>query len=108
MRLPMEAPASGYVTNILKCVYQQQGKPQHTDIRDDMNYFFRVRVERDEENNLISALYGKIHGDFRFDYQRRLSFTYYLNPESNDRNVEFDPSENLLKGLLSREVVNTP
>lgn len=41
--------------------------------------------------NIISAQYGKIYGDF-------LAFTYYLNPSPNDRNVEFDPDQNLFGG----------
>ena len=36
-----------------------------------------------------------------------MQFKYYLNPTINDRNVEFDPKQNLMKNLKSlRESVN--
>ncbi len=67
-------------------------------------YFLRVRTVLDEKGNVKSALYGKIHGDFRFYAGTKapragMGFDYYLNPTPNDRNVEFDPKQNLLKGL---------
>jgi hypothetical protein len=48
-----------------------------------------------------SALYGKIYGDF-------MQFRYYLNPTPNDRNIEFDPKQNLLKNLSQLEQVSAP
>ena len=65
------------------------------------NYFFRVRTAKDHEGNIVSAHYGKIYGDF-------MQFTYYLNPTPNDRNIEFDPKQNLLGGLQSFEQVSAP
>ena len=50
-----------------------------------------ICTKLDEHGNIISAQYGKIYGDF-------LSFTYYLNPTSNDRSIEFDPDKNLFGG----------
>ena len=35
-------------------------------------------------------------------------FTYYLNPTPNDRNMEFDPTRNLLTGLKEAEKVSVP
>lgn len=66
-----------------------------------MNYFIRVRTVRDKEGKITSALYGKVHGDFRWFIGARvpksgLAFTYYLNPDGT-RNIEFDPNRNLLK-----------
>jgi hypothetical protein len=49
-----------------------------------------VRSKLDEDGNIISANYGNNYGDF-------MSFIYNFNPTPNDRNVEFDPSRNLLK-----------
>jgi hypothetical protein len=37
-----------------------------------------------------------------------IAFQYYLNPTPNDRNVEFDPKQNLLGGLQPFEQVNAP
>jgi hypothetical protein len=37
-----------------------------------------------------------------------MQFRYYLNPTPNDRNMECDPKQNLLKGLKSSEQVREP
>ncbi len=108
LRLPPMAPEAGYSPLSPRRVYQQEGKPQRTDIQKDQNYFFRVRTKKDDNGNIVSALYGKIYGDFQFDERGRLTFTYYLNPTPNDRNVEFDPTKNLFKNLSSLEQVRIP
>ena len=98
LRMPHEALANGYVPSVVKRVYNSVDAPPHTDVRDDANYFFRIRTEKDENENITDALYGKIYGDFFFDHNGYLTFTYYLNPTSNDRNIEFDPTQNLFGG----------
>jgi hypothetical protein len=91
LRSPHEAPVDGY-----------QSKHEQTQMPDpNRNYFFRVRTAKDHEGNIVSAHYGKIYGDF-------MQFTYYLNPTPNDRNIEFDPKQNLLGGLQSFEQVRVP
>jgi len=65
------------------------------------NYYFRVRTKVDDRGNIVSAHYGKIYGDF-------MQFKYYLNPTINDRNVEFDPEQNLMKNLKFNEGVEAP
>jgi hypothetical protein len=67
----------------------------------EKEHFFWVRTVKDHEGNIVSAHYGKIYGDF-------MQFTYYLNPTPNDRNIEFDPKQNLLQGLQSFEQVSAP
>lgn len=67
----------------------------------------RVRTEFDEKGNIVSALYGKIYGPIEYGAGKsldRLRFTYYLNPTANDRNLEFDPSRNLLGATDKRRV----
>ena len=110
LRMPYEAPLDGYEPTITKRAYNSIEEPLHTDVQDDANYFFRVRTEKDEDGKIVSALYGKITGDFRFEphVRKKLSFIYYLNPEPNDRNLEFDPERNLFKGLKSTEQVTAP
>jgi hypothetical protein len=76
-------------------------------------YFIRVRTELDENGNVKSALYGKISGDFKFyagtiKPHSGIGFDYYLNPTSNDRNLEFDPKHNLSANLKLLEGVNAP
>ncbi len=65
------------------------------------NYYFRVRAVTNEQGEVGSAHYGKIYGEFP-------SITYYLNPTPNDRNLEFDPKQNLLKNLKPGEQVSQP
>ena len=107
LRLPRETPEANYVTNLVKNAYEHADKSS-AGTREDQNYFFRVRTKKDDKGNIVSALYGKIHGDFsQFDYGK-LTFKYYLNPTPNDRNVEFDPKQNLFKNLSSLEEVWDP
>lgn len=105
LRMPYTAPDDGYVSN------KTWQESRHTSGRGNgkiistasnrMNYFIRVRTIRDKEGKVVSALYGKIHGDFRWFIGARapksgLAFIYYLNPDGT-RNVEYDPKRNLLK-----------
>lgn len=76
-------------------------------------YSFRVRTVLDENGKVKSALYGKIRGDFRFYAGTQvphagIGFDYYLNPTPNDRNLEFDPRQNLMKDLKSDEEIREP
>jgi hypothetical protein len=61
---------------------------------------FKSRLRRDEEGNVISANYGKIYGEFEFLGSEQVkkasvTFLYYFNPTSNDRNIEFGQGKNL-------------
>lgn len=104
LRMPYFAPDEGYLAT------KTWQESRHTSANGDvkvissasrrMNYFIRVRTVRDKEGKIISALYGKIHGDFRWFIGARapksgLAFTYYLNPDGT-RNIEYDPKRNLL------------
>jgi len=98
LRLPRQAPADGYEPVLIKREYKERGQKAYSDYRDDQNYFFRVRTKKDAQGNIVSALYGKIDGDFNHAAAGgKLAFTYYLNPKPNDPNMEFDPQRNLLK-----------
>ena len=70
-------------------------------------YFLRVRVvKRDDE--IIQANYAKINEEIHFDPRGIISFSYYFNPQINDRNLEFDTDKNLLKDLETTEQVKLP
>jgi hypothetical protein len=76
-------------------------------------YFFRTRTISDSNGNVKSALYGKIVGDFKLyagtrSPQSGLGFTYYVNPNANSRNLEFDPTKNLIPNLKPSEQVKSP
>jgi hypothetical protein len=107
-RVARQAPADGYEPELAKHSYKEPGQPAHVDFLDGQSYFFRVRTKKDAQGKINSALYGKISGDFRMGITGTLTFTYYLNPESNSRNMEFDPKQNLSKNLKSMEGVNVP
>jgi hypothetical protein len=118
LRLPRQAPLEGYEPTLIKTQYdeiigveRQNTKVQHhTNLDKGQNYFFRVRTKKDAQGNIVSALYGKIYGDFNngSGIGGKVSFTYYLNPEQNSRNMEFDPKRNLSKNLKFMEGVNAP
>ena len=97
LKLPYQAQSNDHLS-----VYEWQsncvdGRSEIVPERGD--YSFRVRTKVDDSGKIISALYGKIHGSIEtggyLQALPRLQFTYYLNPTSNDRNVEFDPAKNL-------------
>tara|TARA_B100001093_G_C26834081_1_gene1017538 strand:+ start:1977 stop:2933 length:957 start_codon:yes stop_codon:yes gene_type:complete len=74
------------------------------------DYIFRVRVLKNEEDEIIEANYGKILGGIKVfvgfnDNPPGIKFTYYFNPEVNDTNLEFDPKRNLFTNLKNEELV---
>ena len=101
LRSPHEAPEGGYQPEWIKSQSRRPGEPAVNPLDESLNFFFRVRTVLDEKGNVKSALYGKIYGDF-------MNFRYYLNPEPNSRNMEFDPRRNLLKVPRGEPVVQDP
>jgi hypothetical protein len=91
LRSPHEAPLDSYQPELNKERSAHPGQPARNDDDPNQIYLFRVRTRIDDGGNIVSAHYGKIYGDF-------MQFTYYLNPTPNDRNIEFDPKQNLLSG----------
>jgi hypothetical protein len=107
-RVARQSPADGYEPQLVKHSYKELGQPAHVDFLEGQNYFFRVRTKKDTQGSITSALYGKISGDFRGGITGKLTFTYYLNPEPNSRNMEFDPNRNLFQNLPPLERVTAP
>lgn len=67
LRLPRNAPEEGYEPQLVKRTYRESaGKTIATGTKNDQNYFFRVRTVK-MDGKIISALYGKIHGDIAVD-----------------------------------------
>ena len=96
-----EAPADGYQPELTRETSASPGQPSKVEYDASRVYFFRVRTALDHNGNVVSAHYGKIYGDF-------MTITYYLNPTPSDRNIEFDPKQNLLGGIESFEQVSAP
>jgi len=118
MKMPHEAPLEGYDPVFFREEESFRNKNRQLNI----GYFFRTRVIK-EGDKIVSARYGKIIQDINFypvlteakdengdvsDSYATVAFTYYFNPTPNDRNLEFDPSQNLIKGLDSTEKVHQP
>jgi hypothetical protein len=102
LRSPHEAPLDGYQPQLIKEDSAHPGQPSKEAGYDEAGgYFIRVQTILDANGNVKSALYGKIYGDF-------MQFSYYLNPTPNDRNIEFNPKQNLLKSLKSSDHVLAP
>jgi hypothetical protein len=117
LRLPRLEPTNGYASVLIEREWQEPYTNQpgrffvqtHSDYNKDANYFFRVRTKKDSNGNIVSALYGKIYGDFSRNIGHdKINFTYYLNPEPNSRNMEFDPKQNLFKNLKPLERITAP
>lgn len=113
LRFPRNAPAESYDRNDMFLSYSRGSRGRwETNSTAATNYFFRVRTQYDSDKQIKSALYGKLLGPIQVNMQHtktaRLGFTYYLNPTSLDRNMEFDPKRNLSKNLSSMEQVNAP
>jgi len=112
LKLPRTAPEAGYEPKHATSIGATAGGPVHDDAQTNRSYFFRVRTVLDEDGKVKSALYGKIDGDFRLDAINSKTcfvlFTYYLNPTPNDRNMEFNPENNLSANLTSDERVSAP
>jgi hypothetical protein len=101
LRSSHEAPLDGYQSELTRETSAQPGQPSKFEYDANRIYLFRVRTALNQEGKVVSAHYGKIYGDF-------MQFSYYLNPTPNDRNIEFDPKQNLLGGLRSFEQVTAP
>lgn len=75
-------------------------------------FFLRIRSEVNGNGELESAQYCKIFPGIELFgvllEQPRLRMTYYCNPTRNDRNLEFDPKNNLLTDLKPTEKVDRP
>lgn len=104
MKLPHNAPAEGYVPTWR---YTASSYSPRT-ARENVGFFLRTRVKLDEKDNILSANYAKVVGDFQLDARGFVMFAYYFNPIANDRNLEFAPKKNLFPAGVSGANVNDP
>ncbi|MGE9269426.1 MAG: hypothetical protein ACQKBU_01375 [Verrucomicrobiales bacterium] len=114
------APENGYVQEMKwrRAIFPQPErriKPfdRIKEYDENLNYVIRVRTVLDEDGNIESAHYGKIYGDMQFDptwdRESYLKFrAYYLNPTTNDRNIEFAVGESLIEGIDERDEPSLP
>lgn len=99
-----EAPHNGYDTRVLLSLDRTKNKILKKELFGAEEYLiFRVRTVLDDKGNIVSAQYGKIYGPIEFgrtgkieENQGGIRFIYYFNPTPSDRNLEFDPSRNMM------------
>jgi len=105
-----EAPKAEYPQDIHLRNAANANEVIHSYERTD-TFFFRVRTIA-QNGRIIAANYGKISGGLRLDGMNSKTctvlFTYYLNPTSLDRNMEWDPKRNLITGLSWEENPREP
>lgn len=102
MSMPHLATTNGYQATAAWAVVSP---PEHLD--SNVGYFLRLRVVKDGDQ-IVQANYAKINEEVAFDPRGRVKFSYCFNPEVNDRNLEFDPTQNLLQGVWGGERVQHP
>ncbi|HEY5747342.1 MAG TPA: hypothetical protein VIU12_14790 [Chryseolinea sp.] len=111
LKLPKVAPENGYESSLSISISRAPGQTTQSSTKTGRSYIYRVRTVRDKNGKIISALYGKIHGDIQIGVMRSktvsVSFVYYLNPDGT-RNLEFDRTRNLFEGIKVTDRVNEP
>jgi len=88
LKLPHQATESNYAKTLVI---------NGADWENYRGIFYRSRVQLDKDGKVISAHYGKIQGPITLNREGSAGMTHYFNGKPNDRNLEFDPSKNLLK-----------
>lgn len=90
------APLEGYVNNLTRWRgWFGGGDGTKTDCDKRRCYAFRIRTVYDKEGNIKNAYYGKFYDDFDLVSHEGVEIHYYLNPTSNNRNLEWDMKNNL-------------
>ena len=105
------APETGYEPTFTTRFSAKPNEGYTSATSEKQAYFFRVRTV-EQNGHIVSALYGKIAGGIVLEARRTetcsLAFTYYLNPTSQDRNLEWDTQRNLIPGLSREETPREP
>lgn len=95
------APENGYQSSWKYIRTRKPGEGEKGNVNPNRNYLLRVRTKADKSGKIESANYIKIYGEIP-------RFSYYFNPTANDRNLEFDPNQNLFDEILRDELVTAP
>ncbi len=116
MKMPHEAPEGGYEIGFRR----EEESFRSANVEADIGFFLRVRAEVTKQGEVKFAHYAKILDDIKFSPRWKTNdsgkidafatvwFTYYYNPERNDRNLEFDPNRNLFTDLRTTWQVRSP
>lgn len=108
---PRQAPESGYASQLETWFKSDPSSGYSQSATEEQMYFFRVKTV-EQNGRIVSALYGKIKGGLRLapsdSSTCKVELTYYLNPTSLDRNMEWDTQRNLLTGVSRTETPQDP
>ena len=102
LELPNLAPRDGYATSA-DWQYRRTSTLRTPDTNPEVRVssFLRVRTKTNELGKVEQAYYGKTEGDFDVFAGSKsgawIAFKYYLNPTPNDRNLEYDETNNLFE-----------
>ena len=102
LRMPHKANLEGYEPS-----HEWTQTMPTTPIDMRSGYFPRLRV-KERNNQILEANYAKINEEIEFDPRGKIAFSYYFNPDVNDRNLEFDMSKNLLNLSAYSDQVRLP
>jgi hypothetical protein len=97
-----EAPRDGYLSEWnLEQSRSNMNEGPTGNVDPNRMYYFRVRTRTDPNGDVSGGHYGKIYGEFPV-------ITYYLNPQTGSRNVEWDVTRNLFDSLPILERATAP
>jgi len=103
-----EAPTEGYENQFeMFKRFTMQAELEKSELTEKDYLVFRSRVVTDDNGGIVSANYGKIYfisygGTPKSPDGGFVKMQYYFNPTPNDRNIEYDPAENLFDKVKFR------
>lgn len=93
LSMPHKAPEEGYAMKPI--ALSSNPSDSLATVLIEGGVFLRTRVEK-KNNKIVSANYAKVVGGISVSSSGLgVNFLYYFNPQANDRNLEFDPDQNL-------------
>ena len=85
------APLSGYQSSLDKYSVLRfpivKDAPKYN-LKEKVNYIFRVRSRRNKKGEIISACYGKIRGEIKISLSKKFRMGYWFNPNPKSRSLE--------------------
>jgi hypothetical protein len=88
---PYEAPTNGYSASLNKyrlLYYPVIPNYPANNLKDNINYIFRVRTVVDENGQIIEANYGRIQGEVVLSDTPLIDMQYWFNPDPHSRSLE--------------------
>lgn len=101
LKFPRLAPEEGYTVKEMTIKTEFiEPRISYSGNKSKYGYLLRFRTEVDDDGKIVRALYGKVVEPIRPG--RTFNLNSYINPEWNDRNLEYDQTSNLAPELPER------